>query len=97
MYIGKVAINVDYPEELLSRNLCLTVFIVQRWDKKVIKASIVERRALPNWYAENLKQFSPGGHYFMVSTTSLIGEIIDIQMGEQEDKEKQHNTDTRLN
>jgi hypothetical protein len=76
MQYGPLVICVDYPTQLRDRNLSIVVFIVSRWDNKVRHVSVVERPALAQWYTEKKNQFDPDTHYYLISTTSVVGEII---------------------
>jgi len=76
MNYGPLVICVDYPTQLRDRNLSLVVFIVSRWDNKVRHVSVVERPALASWYTEKKNQFDPDTHYYLISTTSVVGEIV---------------------
>lgn len=76
MQYGPLVIAVDYDKELLSRNMAVVVFVISKHDNKVRHVSVVERPALADWYSEKQKQFLPNLHDFVISTTSIVGQIV---------------------
>lgn len=76
MQYGPLVICVDYDKEHLNRNMSVVVFIVSNHDKKVRHVSVVERPALGDWYTYKKRDFNPDFHTYLISTTSVVGEIV---------------------
>lgn len=86
MNFGPLVIGVDYPTDLLPRNQCLVCFVIQKSDKKVVATAIVERESLWSWYSDKRSKFNPDTHEYILSTTSIVGIIVD--MAEKPDEER---------
>lgn len=76
MQYGPLVICVDYDKNLLARNMSVVVFIISNHDKKVLHVSVVERPALGDWYTAKKISFNPDFHTYIISTTSIVGEIV---------------------
>ncbi len=88
MKIGAVLINVEVPTELLPRSLALVCCVVRRSDKKVIDVAVVERPSLHHWFEGRRNRFSVIDNMFIVSATSVLGEVIDVDVSELKDTTK---------
>ena len=84
MKFGPIVIAVDYPSDLLTRNQCLVCFVVKKDTKKVVHAAIVERDSLHVWYDDKTTKFDPTVHEYILSTTSIVGVIVDMLVRPEE-------------
>jgi hypothetical protein len=78
MKFGPIVIGVDYPPDLLSRNTCLVCFVLKKKTNEVVATSIVERDSLHVWYDDKRSKFAPDDHLFILSTTSVVGVVVDM-------------------
>ncbi len=77
MRYGPLVIGVDYPRELLQHNEKLCCLVLDS-KNKVVATAIVEREALYSWYEDKRRKFDPRIHKFLLSTTCIVGEILDL-------------------
>jgi hypothetical protein len=76
MNYGPLVICVDYDKRLLNRNMSVVVFVISKHDNKVKHVSVVEREALATWYTQKQRDFNPDFHTYIISTTSIVGEVV---------------------
>lgn len=89
MRYGPLLIGVDYEDELLKRNRALVVFIISRSDNKVVKTTIVEREALPEWFVTTKRMYEQYNYRYILASTSIVGEILDLREEKESEKENE--------
>jgi hypothetical protein len=90
MQIGTIIIDVNYSDDLLKRNKSVVVFICQRSDNKVIKTTVVEREALPDWFKKTTISYAQHTYRYILAGANIIGEM--LALVEEKDVPKGHTT-----
>ena len=74
----QLKVSFDYSREHDSHNHDLVGYVIQKYPRKVIKASILTRASVDSWYKEVLEKYSNKHHVFLLGTISLIGTVLGI-------------------
>ena len=79
-------IDPNYDDSLLPKNKAMTVFVISKSNQEIIKTTVVERGALPQWYS-NIIQAYPSSLYMVVACNlSIAGTILGFATEEEMQK-----------
>lgn len=74
----QLKVSFDYSREHDQHNHDLVGYVVQKYPRKVIKASILTRASVDSWYKDVTTTFASKNkqYVFLLGTISLIGTIL---------------------
>ena len=81
----QLKVSFDYSREHDQHNHDLVGYVVQKYPRKVVKASILTRVSVDSWYKEVQEKFSKKNHVFLLGTISLIGTVLGMANVEEND------------
>ena len=81
----QLKVSFDYSREHDNHNHDLVGYVVQKYPRKVIKASILTRQSVDHWYSEVSGKYPKDKYIFLLGTISLIGTILGIANEKGED------------
>lgn len=74
-----LAITIDIPPEYDSHNHDLVGYVIQRYPRRVLKASILTRNSIESWYEDSKTKYPKDKHIYLIGTVSLVGEVIGVR------------------
>lgn len=89
MKIKGLAILFNYGPEYLKRNTHFVLTVLKRSDNKVQKVTVVERKALGPTYESLLREYPAVIYTHLISTTSIIGEVLGFESKDLGDEGKE--------
>jgi hypothetical protein len=81
----QLKVSFDYSREHDQHNHDLVGYVVQKYPRKVVKASILTRASVDSWYKEVQEKYSKKHHVFLLGTISLIGTVLGMANVEESD------------
>ena len=68
-------IAIDYSPDLDSHNRDFVGYVIQKYPRRVVKATILTRVSVPDWYDSSVLQYPNDRFTYLIGSVSLIGEI----------------------
>ncbi len=95
--IKALKISFDYSREFDPHNHDLVGYVVQKYPRKVVKASILTRSSVESWYDEVSSKYEGKNYVFLLGTVSLIGTVLGLATEDDfsEDEVESHDTKYR--
>ena len=81
----QLKVSFDYSREHDQHNHDLVGYVVQKYPRKVMKASILTRASVDSWYKDVSSTYTKKNYIFLLGTISMIGTVLGMANAEVED------------
>lgn len=69
-------LDPNYDDSLLPKNKAMTVFVISKSNQEIVKTTVVERGALPDWYSGIVKAYPSSLYMIVACNISVAGTIV---------------------
>jgi hypothetical protein len=91
----QLKVSFDYSHEHDAHNHDLVGYVIQKYPRKVIKTAILTRQSIDKWYKECEFAFPTKTHTILLGTISLIGTVLGMVDGVEDEDEDSNDTKYR--
>lgn len=78
-----LVLDPNYDDSLLPKNKAMTVFVISRSNQEIVKTTVVERGALPDWYSGIVKAYPSSLYMIVACNISIAGTILGFATEEE--------------
>lgn len=71
-----LVLDPNYDNSLLPKNKAMTVFVISKSNQEIVKTTVVERGALPEWYSNIVKAYPSSLYMVVACNISVAGTIV---------------------
>jgi hypothetical protein len=84
----QLKVSFDYSREHDQHNHDLVGYVVQKYPRKVMKASILTRASVDSWYKDVQSTYPKKNYIFLLGTISLIGTVLGLATAESDEDDE---------